>query len=156
MIGVGHRKEDPSDEEAAASAALWGTDPVHPTGAAYRVIADNIEKDLANADAKYTNPPKAQQGQKRLLPDLSQTRDSWIGGCSAASTRRESLAPANKRGRGYGFRPSGAYRGRAYTPSAFTAKGDFARGGPPRGSLRSWFRGPRRSDRGRTPRGHSF
>ncbi len=156
MIGVGQRKEEPFDEEAAATAALWVVDPVHPTGAAYRVIADNIEKDLANTDAKYTNPPRALQGQKRQLPDLSLNRDSWVGGCSAASTRREPHALASKRGRGYGFKPSGSYRGRVYTPSVYTTKSDTPRGGPSRGSLRSWYRGTCRSDRGRTPRGHSF
>ncbi len=156
MIGVGQRKEEPSDEEAAASAALWGIDPVHPTGAAYRVIADNIEKDLANPDAKYTNPPRAPQRQKRQLPDLSLNRDIWVGGCSAASTRREPQAPASKRGRGYGFKPSGFHRGRVFTPSAYSTRSDGQRGGPSRGSHRSWHSGTRRSVRGRAPRGHSF
>jgi hypothetical protein len=156
MIGVGQRKDEPSYEEAAASAALWGVDPVHPTGAAYRVIVDNIEKDLANTDAKYTNPPRAPQGQKRQLPDLSLNRDSWIGGCSAASTRREPQAPASKRGQGFGFKPSGFCRGRVFTPSVYSTKSDSPRGGPSRGSHRSWYSGTRRSDRGRTPRGHSF
>jgi hypothetical protein len=34
MIGVGQRKVEPSDEEATKTAALWGSDPVHPTAAA--------------------------------------------------------------------------------------------------------------------------
>jgi hypothetical protein len=156
MVGIGQRKEEPSDEEAAATAALWGVDPVHPTGAAYRVIADSIEKDLANTDAKYTNPPRVLHGQKRQLRDLSLDRDSWVGGCSAASSRRELLAPASKPGRGYGFKPPGSYRGRGFTPSVYTTKSDIPRGGPSRGSFRSWYRGTRRSDCGRTPRSHSF
>jgi hypothetical protein len=156
MVGVGQRKEEPSDEEAAATAALWGIDPVHPTGAAYRVIADNIEKDLANTDAKYTNPPKILHGQKRQLPDLSLDPDSWVGGCSAPSTRREPLAPASKRGRGYGFKPPGSHRGRGFSPSVYSTKSNIPHGGPSRGSFRSWFRGTRRSDRGRAPRGLSF
>ncbi len=35
MIGVGQHRQEPSDEEAAKAAALWGSDPVHPTGASY-------------------------------------------------------------------------------------------------------------------------
>jgi hypothetical protein len=35
MVGVGQRLQEPTDEEAAKAAALWGRDPVHPTGAAY-------------------------------------------------------------------------------------------------------------------------
>jgi hypothetical protein len=56
MVGIGQRQEEPSDEEAAATVALWGAHPVHPTGAAYRV------KELANGEAKYTNPPKQSFG----------------------------------------------------------------------------------------------
>jgi hypothetical protein len=44
MIGVGQRRQEPSDEEAAKAAALWGSDPVHPTSAAYRVIAESLSK----------------------------------------------------------------------------------------------------------------
>jgi lysophospholipase L1-like esterase len=56
MISVGQRKEEPTDEVAAKTAALWGSDPVHPTTAAYRMMADHIEQDLLNSDARYTNP----------------------------------------------------------------------------------------------------
>jgi hypothetical protein len=34
MVGVGQRKEEPSDKEAVAMAVLWGPNPVHSTGAA--------------------------------------------------------------------------------------------------------------------------
>jgi hypothetical protein len=93
MIGVGQRRGVPSDEEAATSAALWGTDPVHPTGAAYHMMADLIEKDLSNADARYTNPPKNASNNKRPRPNLSRERAEWIKGCSAATARRDLLPP---------------------------------------------------------------
>jgi hypothetical protein len=35
MVGVGQRRTEPTDKEAALSAALWGNDPIHPTTAAY-------------------------------------------------------------------------------------------------------------------------
>ncbi len=86
----------PSDEKAAASAALWGTDPVHPTGAAYRMMADLIEKDLSNEEARYTNPPNCTGIGKRLRPDLSNERAEWIKGCSAATARCDLLPPPPK------------------------------------------------------------
>jgi hypothetical protein len=61
MVGVGQRRQEPSDEEAAKAAALWGLDPVHPTSAAYRVIADSIVADLSDNGARYTNPAKSLQ-----------------------------------------------------------------------------------------------
>jgi hypothetical protein len=64
MIGVGQRKEEPTDKEAAKTAALWGSDPVHPTTAAYRMMADHIEQDLLNRDARYTNPARREDAAK--------------------------------------------------------------------------------------------
>jgi hypothetical protein len=129
MIGVGQRRGVPSDEEAAASAALWGTDLLHPTGAAYRMMADLIEKDLSNADARYTNPPKNVNNDKRPCPDLSREGAEWVRGCSAASARRDLLPPPNKRGRGEAFRHSLQPRG---TPVKGKFRGSTGgRGGSP-------------------------
>jgi hypothetical protein len=44
MVGVGQRLQEPTDEEAAKAAALWGRDPVHPTGAAYRCTYGGIAR----------------------------------------------------------------------------------------------------------------
>jgi hypothetical protein len=55
MIGVGQGRQEPSDEEVAKAAALWGSDLVHPTSAAYRVIAESLEEDIHDTGAKYTN-----------------------------------------------------------------------------------------------------
>jgi hypothetical protein len=90
MIGVGQRRQEPSDEEAAKVAALWGSDPVHPTSAAYRVIAESIEVDLNDTGARYTNPARALQVPKRPRYDPSQDRAGWVSGCSAALPRRDS------------------------------------------------------------------
>jgi hypothetical protein len=46
MFGMGLRRHEISDEEASRTAALWGPDPVHPTQATYRLIAEAIETDL--------------------------------------------------------------------------------------------------------------
>jgi hypothetical protein len=90
MVGVGQRKQEPTDEEAAKTAALWGPDPVHPTGAAYRLIADALESDIENPDSRYTNPGKASALFKKPRYDPSLHRDGWVIGCSAALPRRDS------------------------------------------------------------------
>jgi hypothetical protein len=52
MVGVEQRREEPSDKEAALSVALWGTDPVYSTTAAYRQMAELIKCDLANQQVR--------------------------------------------------------------------------------------------------------
>jgi hypothetical protein len=92
MVGVGQRRIEPSDEEAALSAALRGNDPVHPTTAAYRQMAKQIESDLANTEARYTNPVQKHSAEKRQRTDLSTQRADWVSGCSAAANRRDNLS----------------------------------------------------------------
>ncbi len=46
-----------TESEAKASADLWGSDPVHPGVEAYEKMAPFLEANLANTEAKYTNPP---------------------------------------------------------------------------------------------------
>jgi hypothetical protein len=57
--------------EAAKTAALWGPDLVHPTVAAYRVMADTLEFDMQNPDSHYTNPGNAHHGLKKARYDPS-------------------------------------------------------------------------------------
>ncbi len=90
MIGVGQRRQEPSDEEAAKSAALWGPDPVHPISAAYCVIADSLETDIWNTEARYTNPARHHPSAKKARYDPSQDRAGWVSGCLAALPRRDS------------------------------------------------------------------
>jgi hypothetical protein len=147
IIGVGKRKQDPSDEEAAKAAALWGSDPVHPTSAAYRLIAETLEDDLRDSDARYTNPTGTVQARKKPRYDPSQDRDGWVKGCSAALTRRDTFTPGAQRGKpaiGTGWTPSHRghrpyYRGRSS-------------GGPHRGSIRGggFFRRMSGGRRGRS------
>ncbi len=147
MIGVGQRRQEPSDEEAAKAAALWGSDPVHPTSAAYRLIAESLEEDLRDEDARYTNPTKAVQSKKKPRYDPSLDREGWVSGCSAALLRRDTNHSTTSRGRtpaGSGWTPS--YRGqRPY----FHGRSS---GGPQRGSNRGG--GFRKFSGGR--RGRSF
>ncbi len=132
MLGMGQRRIEIADDDAERTAALWGPDPVHPTSAAYRVMADAIENDLSSPDSKYTNPATTQRGEKRMRTDFSMERASWVAGCSAALSRRDS-APASSRN------PS--QRGRN-TPSRASAQPLFSR---PGGDTRrgSGFRGKR-------------
>jgi hypothetical protein len=131
MIGVGQRRQEPTDEEASKAAALWGSDPVHPTSAAYRLIAECLEEDLKDDDARYTNPTRAVQIKKKPRYDPSLDREGWVSGCSAALTRRDnskSTAPRGRTAAGSGWTPS--YRGqRPYYRGRSS-------GGPHRGSNR--------------------
>jgi hypothetical protein len=140
MFGMGLRRHEISDEEASRTAALWGPDPVHPTQAAYRLIAEAIEADLQDPDAKYTNPPKdTHQSAKKPRHDPSRERAGWVDGCSAALPRRDSAPIPMNRGRG------------AHTPHS-------SMGPPPRGynrgrgSAKSFQRGFSRSGN----RGHPY
>jgi hypothetical protein len=58
MVGVGQRSHELSDEEAAKTAALWGTNPVHPTVAAYRCMVDQLETNILNKELCYYYPAK--------------------------------------------------------------------------------------------------
>jgi hypothetical protein len=127
MIGVGKRKQETSDEEAAKMAALWGPNPVHPSSAAYRAMADCIMNDISNPEARYTNPIKLENTAKRPRHDPSQDRATWVSGCSAALARRDSGNTKSPRG-----------------PTAMS-RTDNSRGIPTRGN----FRGQRVSNRGR-------
>ncbi len=136
MIGVGQRRQEPSDEQAAKAAALWGSDPVHPTSAAYRVIAESIEEDLSDNGARYTNPARALQVLKRPRYDPSKDRAAWVRGCSAALPRRDSAHHTQSRGNvfvGGGWMPSrrglrAHYRGRSSGgPHRSSARGNGLR-----------------------------
>jgi hypothetical protein len=139
MFGMGLKRSEISDEEATRTAALWGPDPVHPTTAAYRMIAGAIEADLLDSDARYTNPPKnLQPGPKKARHDPSLERAGWVDGCSAALPRRDSAPCPGQRGRGSsGSAPVHPTRG-------------FFRG---RGSARGSTRGSNRPGRGYVFRG---
>ncbi len=119
-------------EDARELATLWGSDPVHPSGAAYRVIADGLSQDISNTEARYTNPPKTvfkQQNAKKPRLDLSLECDAWVSGCLAALPRRDSALTS---GRG-GVAPRGGY-----------TRGQWKRGQSKRGCAHSrggWGRG---------------
>ncbi len=144
MVGVEQRREEPIDEEAAKTAALWDPDPVHPTGAAYRVIAEALETDAANPDARYTNPGKTAPQSKKLRYDPSLHREGWVSGCSAALQRRDS-GPPKLSARGFGGPPTtrghqARYRGRSL--SSHSSGGSTC--GTYRGGGYRKFRGGRR------------
>jgi hypothetical protein len=123
MIGVGRRKTELSDEDAALSAALWGADPVHPSTAAYRQMAELIEADLTNAEARYTNPVKKLPAEKKQKIDLSLQRADWVSGCSAAANRRENPSTGGQQQRA--MSRGNAYRG-AHNRGTTGGRGNFA------------------------------
>jgi hypothetical protein len=140
MFGMGLRRHEISDEEATRTAALWGPDPVHPTQAAYRLIADAIEMDLQDPEARYTNPPKdLHQSAKRARYDPSRERAGWVDGCLAALPRRNSAPLPVHRGRG-----THAPRGHMAEPARGTPRGRGSFKNFQRGYNRSGSRGPYR------------
>jgi hypothetical protein len=149
MVGVGQRLQEPTDEEAAKAAALWGRDPVHPTGAAYRCMAELLEQDICNPESKYTNPRLKSSINKKPRLDLSLERAEWVTGCSAATTRRDLRGKVPKRvlsgprghlpaRRGAGSLKSGSLRGSlrgsSHKFTGFHRGGPYNRGGGRRGA----------------------
>jgi hypothetical protein len=140
MVGVGQRLHEPTDEDATKVAALWGCDPVHPKGTAYRCMAELLEQGISNPEAKYTNPRKKASDNKRPRLDLSLERADWVTRCSAATTRRDlrgkiptrvfsgprGLMPSR---RGVGSYRSGSLRGVAPQLSRNRRGGPYSRGG---------------------------
>ncbi len=98
---------------------LWGGDPVHPSSSAYRKIASDLDADLMDKEARYTNPVKMGENvtAKRQKTDDSLNRVSWVRGCPAALPRRDSQPG----------KPNWNPRGRVHRGSATYARP--ARGG---------------------------
>jgi hypothetical protein len=117
LLGIG---PDLSDEAARAISQLWGSDPVHPSRDAYEALARAIERDVLKDDVKYINAPTLHGGNppKRPRTDLSQSRQGWVTGCSAAVPRRDTYqAPRGHSSRGSVARGStGRGRGWGWTP----------------------------------------
>jgi hypothetical protein len=45
-------------EEAREAAQVWGNNPVHSSQAAYKLMVEVIMSDVANPEARHSNPPK--------------------------------------------------------------------------------------------------
>jgi hypothetical protein len=103
-------------------------------------MAELLEQDINNPEAKYTNPKKPAANSKRPKLDLSLERADWVTGCSAAATRRDlrGKPPARvfsgRRGfmpsrRGIGSYRSGSLRGVPPQYSRNRRGGPYSRGG---------------------------
>jgi hypothetical protein len=103
--------------------------------AAYRCMADCLMSDIQNEEAKYTNPSRPIGDSKRPKIDLSQGRDNWVTGCSAAAPRRDIRDNSGSSGSGQRHQNSG------------TSHRGSARGSRGRGSVAS-YRGTRGGNRG--------
>jgi hypothetical protein len=153
MVGVGQRSHELSDEEAAKTAALWGTNPVHPTVAAYRCMVDQLETNILNKEACYTNPATPLGNTKMPRVYLSLERAGWVTGCSAAATRRDISAQQTSSGHGAGRGPHSRqgpgclHRGSAPRLRGESSMGDIRpRRRPPRRlqQNRKWLPSPNR------------
>jgi hypothetical protein len=144
MIGVGQRRQEPSDEEAAKAAAVWGSDPVHPTSAAYRVR--NLSRRPPGCGSPVYKPYKSSSRYEEA-PLQRLDRVGWVSRSSAALSRRDTGQPTSSRGK--------APVGRVWTPSHRGQRANYrgrSSGGPQRGSHQG--NGFRRFSGGR--RGRSF
>jgi hypothetical protein len=88
ILGLGQKKINLNDNDVKAAADLWGSDPVHPGVKAF------LEADLANAEAKNTNPPVSliMAAAQKPRVDLSQQREDWVRGCPATLVRQNMSA----------------------------------------------------------------
>jgi hypothetical protein len=137
ILGIGQRRAELPIEDARELANLWGSDLVHPSGAAYKVVADGLTKDIANPEARYTNPPKTifkQQQSKKPRLDLSLERDAWVSGCTAALPRRDSTVLSVRGAPPRGGNPRGQWK-RGYSTASGSSKRGYVH---PRGG---WGRG---------------
>jgi hypothetical protein len=137
ILGIGQRRAELPIEDARELANLWGSDPVHPSNDAYRVVADGISRDIANPEARYTNPPKTvfkQQQAKKPRLDLSLERDAWVSGCTAALPRRDSSAMSGRGAPPRGVNPRGHWKRGNPSVSGTSKRGvAYTRGGWGRG-----------------------
>jgi hypothetical protein len=129
ILGIGQWQAELPIEDARELVAMWGRDPVHPSGVAYQAIAEGIARDALNPEAKYTNPPRSvinHAGAKKPRLDLSLDRDSWVRGCTAALPRKDSTyRPASSSQQARGKWP----RGRAWHRGAANRGFTYPRGG---------------------------
>ncbi len=72
---------------------------MHPTSAAYRLIAESVEEDLRDEGARYTNPTRAVQLKKKPRYDPSLDREGWVSRCSAALSQRDTGQSVSTRGK---------------------------------------------------------
>jgi hypothetical protein len=103
-------------------------------------MAEHLEKDILNDEARYTNPAK-HNTQKKPRIDLSLGRADWVVGCSATAPRRDTL----------GDKPASSDRARAGSQPGY--RGHSSKGRSLRGSTLSLKRGPTASFRGTHGRG---
>jgi hypothetical protein len=83
--------------------ALWGADPVHPTQAAYRILADKIASKVESLIVDNVGDPAA--GAVVSGKRKADTRDQWVSGSQCVAKRSEGNSGLTRGGPG---------RGRAY------------------------------------------
>jgi hypothetical protein len=110
LIGIGPQLAQLGDDAAKEISQMWGSDPVHPSRAAYEALATAIDRDVLTDEVKYINAPKSHgySAAKKQKTDLCRSRQGWVLGCSTVVPRRDTTPSSRGRhGRGYGSSGSG-------------------------------------------------
>jgi hypothetical protein len=88
--------------------AIWGTDPVHPSPAAYRILAGKISEKIEQvlSDPNGDDHPGIPGGPKRK----QDPRDAWVSGSQPIAKRAEP-SRGNQAHRAHGYRGNFVKRG---------------------------------------------
>jgi hypothetical protein len=85
ILGIGPHKSEQPTEDARKLAATWGSDPVYPSQAAYKVIAELVPQGHWQPGGLIQQPAACSRYHGEVAKGRPQSEhDDWVSGCAAA------------------------------------------------------------------------